>query len=164
MSKTKPLRATFLVGTPRAPDEIWTDDLTSQSARVLIFTSFGAGVAYFELRAPIDSPVSKSLCAILLCFIWTPVADPRDNSEMTRVVMGIWSSYAAQFLEFQDVRRKVVSAQTEETNKAHYDGSATRHCQQNRSVAKDACGCHSGHSRWVATAVAVSLSRLLPCV
>ena len=49
------------------------------------------------------------------------MADPRDNSEMTGVVMGIWSSYAAQFLEFQDVRRKVVSAQIEKTNKAHFN-------------------------------------------
>jgi hypothetical protein len=69
-----------------------------------LFAGFTQYMASLGLGIPL-SPVSgqlspftegPELCAIFLCFIWTPVADPRDSSEMTCVVTGIWKSKAAQ--------------------------------------------------------------------
>ena len=52
--------------------------------------SLGLGTSLSPMSGQL-SPFTEGpeLCAIPLCFIWTPVADPRDNSDMTCVVTGI---------------------------------------------------------------------------
>ena len=100
VNKTALLRRMFVVRECWCRPEVIEAGTELDSTFSILPVGFTQYMASLGLGIPL-SPVSgqlspftegPELCAIFLCFIWTPVADPRDSSEMTCVVTGIWKS------------------------------------------------------------------------